>query len=122
MDSTEPSERPLSRRGPSSPSCSTAVGAKGQTAQSAQPPKEKISPFHRSPIVRGDVVISSKRPVAASGRLLASPGSLFRDFSGHLTAATAAAGISVEYPNRSGFLLATTGAKSQVSLIIVTIN
>lgn len=61
-----------------SPSSGTPVGAKGQAAQSGQRPKVKITPFHSSPIASSDGALRSKRPGAASGRLLeqGSPGGL----------------------------------------------
>ncbi|XP_026199131.1 histone-lysine N-methyltransferase EHMT1a isoform X2 [Anabas testudineus] len=70
-------------------SAGTSMSAKGQAAQSGQRPKVKITPFHSSPIVCSVGALQSKRPGAASGKLLASHGRLFVDTPGHLTAPTA---------------------------------
>lgn len=129
MDYSGASERPGPARRPSSPSSGTPIGAKGQVAQSGQRPKEKISPFHNSPIVSRDGAVRSKRPGAASGKLLASPGILFQNTPGRLTAplvrerlAAAAAGCSVEHAPSPVSLLASTGAKAQASPLVVKVN
>lgn len=129
MDYSGASDRPGPGRRPSSPSSGTPIGAKGQAAQCGQRPKEKIAPFHNSPIVSGNGAFRSKRPGAASGRPLTSPGSLFQDTPGRLTAlpvrerlVAAAAGSTAEHAPSSGSLLATTGVKAQASPLVVQIN
>lgn len=124
MDYSGASERPGPGRRPSSPFSGTPIGPKGQVAQSGQRPKEKISPFHNSPIVSRDGAVRSKRPGAASGKLLASPGILFQNTPGRLTAPlvrerlAAAAGSSVEHAPSPVSLLASTGAKAQASPLV----
>lgn len=76
MDHSGASEGPEQGR----TSAGTSMFTKGQRS------KLKITPFHSSPIVRSEGAFYSKRPGAASGRLLASSGSLFVDTPGHLTA------------------------------------
>lgn len=83
MDHSGASEGPEQGRIHSSPS---AWRSKGQGAQSGQRPKVKITPFHSSPIAHSDGALHSKRPGAASGRLLESPGSLFVNTRRHVTA------------------------------------
>lgn len=121
MDHGGASEGPGQGRAYSSSSAMTSMGATGQSAQSSQRPKVKITPFHSSPIVHSGT-LHSKRPGAASGKLLASPGSVFLAKPGHLTAppirerlaAVAAAPRSSknQTPN-SGSEPATTGEKAQ---------
>nr|XP_046241618.1 histone-lysine N-methyltransferase EHMT1a isoform X2 [Scatophagus argus] len=123
MDHNGARERPGPGRRPSSPSSGTPIGAKGQATQSEQRPKVKVTPFHSSPIVSSDGALRSKRPGVASGKPLASPGSLFRSPPGGLpalpvrerlaAAAAAAAGSSVQHAPSSGSLLATVGAEAQ---------
>ncbi|XP_076587571.1 histone-lysine N-methyltransferase EHMT1a isoform X2 [Chaetodon auriga] len=126
MDHSGASEGPGPGRRPSSPACGIPMGAKGQAAQSIQRPKVKITPFHSSPIVSSDGALRSRRPGAASGKALASPGSLFRDTPGRLTAPpvrerlTVTAGSSGEHTASSGCLLDTAGAKAQASPVIKT--
>uniref|UniRef100_A0A8C9YC81 Euchromatic histone-lysine N-methyltransferase 1a n=1 Tax=Sander lucioperca TaxID=283035 RepID=A0A8C9YC81_SANLU len=94
------------------------MGAKGHAAQSGQRPKVKITPFHSSPIVSSDGALRSKRPGAAFGKLLASPGSLALDSLGRLSAppvrgrlaAAAAAESSGGQTPSSGSVLTTTPA------------
>lgn len=121
MDHSGASEGPGQGRTHSSPSAGTSMVTKGQAAQSGQRPKVKITPFHSSPIVRSDGALHSKRPGAASGRLLASPASLFMDTPEHLTtppvrerlAAAAAARSSQHQTPSSGSDPAATGGKPQ---------
>ncbi len=134
MDHSGASEGPGPGRRPSSPSSWTPMAAKGQAAQSGQRSKVKITPFHSSPIVSSDGAHRSKRPGAASGKPLASPGSLFADTPARLTAppprerlaaaaaaagggvgaAAAAAGSSEKQTASSDSVLATTGEKARV--------
>lgn len=124
MDGSGHSERPGTGRRPSSPSSGTPTGAKGQVAQSGQKLKEKISPFHNSPIVSRDGAVRSKRPGAASGNLPASPGILFQNTPGRLTAPfvrerpAAAAGSSWEHAPSSVSSLASIVAKAQASPLV----
>lgn len=110
-------------------------GAKGgQAAQGAQRPTVKITPFHSSSIGKSDGALRGKRPAAAaaSGKVLTSPGSLFRDTPGRLTSppvrerltagVTGAAGRSVAHAAGSGSMEATTGAKAQGSPLVVKVN
>ncbi|KAG8011663.1 Histone-lysine N-methyltransferase EHMT1 [Nibea albiflora] len=116
--------------GPGGRLSGTPMGAKGgQAAQGAQRPTVKITPFHSSPIVKSDGALRGKRPAAASGKALTSPGSLLRDTPGRLTSppvrerltagVTGAAGRSVEHTSSSGSVEATTGAKAQGSPLVV---
>lgn len=121
MDHSGTSEGPGPGRRPPIPSAGTPMGAKGQVAQSGQRPKVKITPFHSSPIVSSDRALCSKQPGAASGKLLASPGSLFLDTSGRLTAppvrerpTAAAAGSSEQQTPSSSSVQATTAEKALV--------
>ncbi len=129
MDHTAASEGPGPCRRPPGPSPGTHTCAQGQAAHGGQRPRVKITPFHSSPIVSGDGALRSKRPGAASGRPLASSGSLFRDTPGRLTAppvrnrpAAAAAGSSADHPPTSGSVPATTGAKAQPCPLVVKVN
>lgn len=136
MDHSAAGAGPAPGRRPSSPSPGSLMCAKGQAAPSGQRPNVKITPFHSSPIASGDGALRSKRPAAASGKLLASPGSLFRDTPGRLTAPpvrerlavpaapapASAAGTSVEHPTSSGSALAPAGAKTQPSPLEVKVN
>ncbi|XP_040898761.1 histone-lysine N-methyltransferase EHMT1a isoform X2 [Toxotes jaculatrix] len=127
MDHSGASEGPGPGRRPPIPFAGAPMGAKGQAPQSGQRPKVKITPFHSSPIVSSDGALCSKRPGAVSGKLLASPGSMFLDAPGRLTAppvrerlaaaanakAVAAAGSSEEQTPSSGSVQATTREKAQ---------
>lgn len=123
MDYSGGRGRPGLGRRPSIPSSGTLINAKEQVAESGQRPKEKIAPFHNSPIVTRDGAICSKRPGTASGRLLSSPGSLFQNTPGWLIALPSrerligATEITVEHANSSDSSLATAGAKAQASLV-----
>ncbi|KAF1388915.1 hypothetical protein PFLUV_G00067880 [Perca fluviatilis] len=115
MDHSGSSEGPGPGRRPSSPSSRAPMGAKGHAAQSGQRPKVKITPFHSSPIVSSDEALRSKRPGAAFGKLLASPGGLALDSLGRLSAPPvrgrlAAAESSGEQTTSSGSVLTTTPA------------
>ena len=110
MDFIGASERPSTGRRPPSPSSDTPIG--GKAANTGQRHREMLSPFHRSPIVNSDGVIRSRRPGAASGKLLMSPDGLFQDSPGPLIALPAAAS-SVEHAPCRG---STTEAKVQASL------
>ncbi|XP_073322968.1 histone-lysine N-methyltransferase EHMT1a [Pagrus major] len=109
----------MDHSGVSSPSSGTPVGAKGQAAQSGQRPKVKITPFHSSPIASSDGALRSKRPGAASGKPLASAGSLLQGTPGGLPAPpvrerlTAAAWSSVEHSPKPGSVPTTTAATAQ---------
>lgn len=118
MDYSGASERLGTGRRPSSPSSDTPIGGKGQAANTGQRHREMLSPFHRSPIVNSDGVIRSRRPGAASGKLLTSPGSLFQDSPGRLIALPAAASSVEHAPCRAS----TTEAKVQASLLVVNLN
>ncbi|XP_022609211.1 histone-lysine N-methyltransferase EHMT1-like isoform X2 [Seriola dumerili] len=120
MDQSGASEGPGPGRRPPILSASTPMAAKKQVAQSGQMSKVKITPFHSSPIVSGVGALCSKRPGSAAGKLLASPGSLFLDTPGRLTAPpvrerhmAATAGGSEEQTPTSGSLKAATGEKTQ---------
>ncbi|XP_042343678.1 histone-lysine N-methyltransferase EHMT1a [Plectropomus leopardus] len=132
MDHSGASEGPGPGGRPFSSSSGTPMGAKGQAAQSGQRPKVKITPFHSSPIVSSDGALRSRRPGAAAGNRLLSPGSLFVDIPGRLTAPTfrgrpaapvapapgappAAAGSSEDPALSSGSVLATAGDKEQTN-------
>lgn len=123
MDYSGGRDRPGLGRRPSIPSPGTPTNAKEQVVESGQRPKEKIAPFHNSPIVTRDGAICSKLPGTASGRLLSSPGSLFQKTPGWLIALPvrerliAAAERTVEHVNSSGSSLATAGAEAQASLV-----
>ncbi|XP_038559386.1 histone-lysine N-methyltransferase EHMT1-like [Micropterus salmoides] len=134
MDHAGATEGPGQARRPSSSSSGTPMGAEGQTAQR---PKVKITPFHSSPIASSDGGHRSKRSGAVFGKPLASPGSLFLDTPGGLTAppvgqrlaasaaaaaaaasaaavASASAGSPEGQTHSSGTLFATTGEKTPV--------
>ncbi|KAL7391599.1 hypothetical protein ABVT39_011542 [Epinephelus coioides] len=123
MDHSRAGEGPRPGGRPSTPSSGTPMVAKGQAAQGVQRPKVKITPFHSSPIVNSDGALRSRRLGAVSGKRLTSPGSLFVDIPGRLTApprgrlaaAASAAGSSDEPTLSSGSVLATTGEKAQIS-------
>lgn len=123
MDCSGSRDRPGLGRRPSIPSPGTPTNAKEQVAERGQRPKERIAPFHNSPIVTRDGAICSKRPGIASGRLLSCPGSLFQNTPGWLIALPvrekliAAAERTVEHVNSSGFSLTTGGAEAQASLV-----
>ncbi|XP_075934234.1 histone-lysine N-methyltransferase EHMT1a isoform X1 [Anarhichas minor] len=118
MDSSGAGEPPGRGRRPSSHSSGTPVAAKAQAAQSGQGPQVKITPFHSSAILHRDDAVRNKRPGAASGRLMATPGSRFLDTLGRLTGPhvrgrLSAAGSSEEPAPSAGSVLASAGGKAQ---------
>ncbi|XP_034397619.1 histone-lysine N-methyltransferase EHMT1a [Cyclopterus lumpus] len=124
MDHSGASELPGRARRPSSHSSGTPVTAKGQAAPSGQRPQVKIIPFHSSAILNSDAALSSTRPAAASGRLLATPGSPFLDTLGrlsgpHVRGRLSAAGSSEELTPTSESVLSQPKEKAQGSLLAV---
>ncbi|XP_035496294.2 histone-lysine N-methyltransferase EHMT1a isoform X4 [Scophthalmus maximus] len=130
MDHSGASEGPGAGRGTPVPSAGPPAGAKGRGAQSGPKPRVKMTPFHSSPIVDSDGALCSKRPGAASGKLLASPGRLLLDTPGRKTApgvrerpppaaAAAAAGRSEEHAPGPGSAQATMEEKAHASQVVV---
>ncbi|XP_069576175.1 histone-lysine N-methyltransferase EHMT1a isoform X1 [Brachyistius frenatus] len=111
MDQSRAHEGPAPGRRPSSPASRTPSGARGQAVQSSQRLRVAITPFHSSPIV------GSRRPAAAHGKPLASPGGLFLGSLGGLMGPAvrdrpaAAAGSSDKQTSGSGSAPSAAGQK-----------